>query len=384
MLKKPQDDQGSADKREFKEIAHCGGKYCVEIRTSEDGRQVGSFGARGFAGALFAIYALPEGVSVAMVQMGGIGDPWNPPPHPSCYPVFIASDSEGLFGHQCYKCEGYWRSTGPPSRWLMTCPYCGHQAESHQFLTQGQVAYVEAFCNMVSEALRACECGSHVIDMDEISRSVLQGKSLPNFYYAGESQQNRFSCEACRAKIDILGRYGYCSRCGTHNGLQELREELNRLRLASESRMFYETAVKNAVGAFDSFARQIAKQLALRVPMTLRRRRDWERKLFHDIRSRANDLSAVFDIDLFRHLSKSEEDHAVLLFHRRHVYEHNGGEADEKYIRDSGDTSVRVKQALRESENSLRKAIELISCMGENLHYGFHAIFPGVGKALSA
>src|SRR5690348_17991901 len=33
------------------------------------------------------------------------------------------------------------------------------------------------------------------------------------------------------------------------------------------------------------------------------------------------------------------------MFHRRHVYEHKGGEADAKYIQDSGDTEVRPKRS---------------------------------------
>jgi hypothetical protein len=64
------------------------------------------------------------------------------------------------------------------------------------------------------------------------------------------------------------------------------------------------------------------------------------------------------------------------MFHRRHVYEHNGGEADEKYIADSGDASVRPKQALRETQESANRIVSIILRMCENLHAGFHEIFP--------
>ncbi len=66
---------------------------------------------------------------------------------------------------------------------------------------------------------------------------------------------------------------------------------------------------------------------------------------------------------------------AERLFHRRHVYEHKGGEADEKYIADSGE-QVRVKQALRESQQSAHRLASLVVRMAENLHAGFHEIFP--------
>jgi hypothetical protein len=44
-------------------------------------------------------------------------------------------------------------------------------------------------------------------------------------------------------------------------------------------------------------------------------------------------------------MTEAEIAAATRFFQRRHVYEHNGGEVDEKYLGDSGDTSVRLKQA---------------------------------------
>ncbi|OTP74276.1 hypothetical protein [Caballeronia sordidicola] len=37
-------------------------------------------------------------------------------------------------------------------------------------------------------------------------------------------------------------------------------------------------------------------------------------------------------------------------FHRRHVYEHNGGEVDERYLKESGDTTVWLKQHIHETQ----------------------------------
>jgi len=62
--------------------------------------------------------------------------------------------------------------------------------------------------------------------------------------------------------------------------------------------------------------------------------------------------------------------------HRRHVYEHLGGEADEKYIADSGDTSVRPKQVLHESQESAHRLVNVVVKMARRLHAGFHEIFP--------
>jgi hypothetical protein len=365
---------------EFREIGHCGGKYWVDVRTDEDGRRRASFGASGFRGKIFGVYALPEGVSVGIIQMGGIGDPWNKPPHPSCYPVFLGSDSQGLFGRQCYQCDGYWRSKGPPSRWHMTCPYCGHHAEAHQFLTQGQAAYVEGFCNMVSDALRANDDGRHYVDMVAIADATIENATLPPFYYVEESQQNQFSCAACGHTNDILGRYGYCSHCGTHDGLREFEADLDDLRSRNALIGYCEANARDAVAAFDGYARHIAKQLSRRVPMTQRRRVEWERKLFHNLKLRAAEFKSVFDIDILQKIRPEDIEFAIRMFHRRHVYEHNGGEVDQKYIDDSGDASVGVKQRLRESADSSLRAIDVIRQLGKNLHQGFHSILPPIAE----
>src|SRR3982074_2015870 len=79
--------------------------------------------------ALYAIYALPQGIPVADLPMGGIGAPWPAPPVPGCIPVFIASDSEGKFGFQCERCEQYWRARGG----VAICPYCGVRGDRHNF-----------------------------------------------------------------------------------------------------------------------------------------------------------------------------------------------------------------------------------------------------------
>jgi hypothetical protein len=207
----------------------------------------------------------------------------------------------------------------------MTCPYCGLRADTHVFLTEGQLKYIEAFCELVERAVQSANDGEHVIDMDQVVDAVGKGGVKPKFYYAEESQQNKYKCLACDESNDILGRYGYCSSCGTHNGLRE---------------------------------------------------KEWERKLFHNLQPCAEALSAVFDINTFKNLRQEDIDFAILMFHRRHVYEHNGGEVDEKYIRDSGDTSVRVKQVIRETREAAVRIADVVLQIGRNIHEGFHSIFP--------
>jgi hypothetical protein len=94
--------------------------------------------------------------------------------------------------------------------------------ETHQFLTPGQQRFVEAVCELTMKAVNADTDGEHLIDMDQIADQVAKTNERPSFYYTEETQQNHYTCTACGGADDILGRYGYCSCCGTRNDLQEL------------------------------------------------------------------------------------------------------------------------------------------------------------------
>lgn len=365
--------------KEFQEIGHCGGQFTVTIKTDENNRRGIAFGfrhSRPTPAGLFAVYAIPQGVPVGTLQLGGIGEPWNPAPLPDCLPIFIGSDSLGMYGHQCPNCKGYWRSKGAPSRWLMTCAYCGLRAECHSFLTEGQRKYTSACVDLALKAMESDHDGEHVIDMDQVADAVGKEGPKTEFYYAEETQQNLYNCSACNDVNDILGRYGYCSTCGTNNGLGELEREALHIKEKINAGQEYEACVKDAVSSFDSYARQIAKQLATRIPMTPNRRKEWEAKLFHNLKWRVEELKTVFDINLFEGISQDDIDFTTLMFYRRHVYEHNGGEADERYLKQSGDTSVRLKQVIREKRESALRISDLVVNIARNLHTGFHKIFP--------
>ncbi len=159
-------------------------------------------------------------------------------------------------------------------------------------------------------------------------------------------------------------------------------EEIRELQESVKANLKYEQCVQNAVSIFDSYARQIAKQLSRRIPMTTARKRYWERRLFHNLKNSENELREVFDIRLFKGLNSEEIIFVSLMFHRRHVYEHNGGEVDEKYIQDSGDMTVRHKQTITETLDSAQRTTELVQKIAENMHNGFHLIFPPIEKPI--
>jgi len=366
------------------EIGHSGGRITFHIATDPQGQrgyQVGFSGNRPVPVVLIAVYALPQGIPVGAIQLGGIGQPWNPPQFPGCFPVFIASDSQGKFGHTCPRCKGYWRS-GP---WPNICPYCGLEAEGFEFMSGAQHRCVQHYCRVLADALDSKADGDVIIDMDFVADAVGKEGEKPAFYVSEQSQQHKFTCEACEEFNDILGRFGYCSLCGTRADLVDFEgTTIPTIRTRLNGGSLPEDCVRDAVASFDSYVSQIAKQLVALVPLTDRRKKRLTTQRFHSLQEVRDVLRDWFDIDVCAGMKDDEFRATVRMFYRRHLYEHNGGEVDQKYLDDSGDATVRLKQRIHETQQDAHSLMNSLVRMARNIHASFHELVPPKPEPIKA
>jgi hypothetical protein len=250
------------------------------------------------------------------------------------------------------------------------------RGKAFQFLTQAHFAYVRHYARTLLDGMGATAPGQSnqvTIDMD----AIVDGAGdipKPEFYYPGTSQQTRFKCVRCQVNNDIRGRYGFCSGCGWRNNLADLqgqikiiREEINTDRLTAAE------AVKKIVSVFDACCRDWAAQLAT-VPMRARRRKELLETLFHRIDA-ADVLRRTFDIDFHRGMDEDLK-FLQMMFHRRHVFEHEGGVATLRYLNESGDNSIAEGTLIRESRENAHRLAGCIVRMATNFETGFHEIFP--------
>ena len=367
---------------EFKEIGHAGGKITFSIKTNAEGQrsyQIEFRSSRPVPHVLFGIYALPQGVPVEVFHIGGMGQPSNPAPPLGCFQVFVSSDSQGKFGHLCPHCDGYWRSGPMPQ----VCPYCAATGQVSKFLSEAQRQYIRHYCEVLSEALESKDDGDFVIDMDKVADAAGKEYEKPSFYVSEESQQRKFTCGACGEFNDILGRFGYCSVCGTRNDLAEFEGQiLPSIRVRINTGTAPEDCVRDAVASFDSFMAQFAKQLAARVPLTERRKNRLLKQRFHNLEEIQATFKDWFDIDVCAGMKDDEYRFVKLMFHRRHVYEHNAGEVDQRYLDDSGDTDVRLKQHIHETQETVHNLLSSLVKMARNINGMFHELFPPISEPI--
>jgi hypothetical protein len=109
--------------------------------------------------------------------------------------------------------------------------------------------------------------------------------------------------------------------------------------------------------------------------MTPRRFNRLTKNSFHEIDEIRDTFKDWFDIDICAGIWEAEIAQVKLMFYRRHLYEHNGGEVDQKYLDKSGDTTVRLKQVIRETQQGAHGLLGSLLKMVRNLHVGFHVLF---------
>ena len=83
-------------------------------------------------------------------------------------------------------------------------------------------------------------------------------------------------------------------------------------------------------------------------------------------------------------MKQDECSFVTLMFHRRHVHEHNGGEVDQKYLDDSRDTTVRLKQRIYETKEGAHSLLASLVKMARNIHGTFHELFPPITAPIKA
>lgn len=362
---------------EFQEIAHTGGKLTfTRGAINLDGRPSYSVRyehCRANECRLVALWVSIDGTPICMSPMRGLGEPADSPPTPDSIQVLLASDRTGCFGHHCPRCRGYWRSNSLAS----VCTYCGLHADGVVFLSVAQRNFVAHVAYLFNEFIDDLTRESVLIDLDAVAEAIGSAVEKPLFYAADVSQQNKFTCKACGEFNDILGRFGYCSSCGTRNDLDEFCDrDVSRIRERLNSDESPEKCLQEGVSAFDSLASKYARQLAALIPMTKRRRDRLEQQSFHDLDEVVNTFSRWFDIDMRHGIRDADFQKITLMFLRRNVYEHNGGEVTQAYLDKSSDNTVRLKQHIREERSEVHELLGNLVKLAMNLHDGFHAIFP--------
>ncbi|MEU1163333.1 hypothetical protein ABZ372_22745 [Streptomyces sp. NPDC005921] len=304
--------------------------------------------------------------------------------------VSLPLDEDGYLGRQCPQCSLSFRMNGEDYKTLpddtdLWCVYCGHQTHHSLFVTTQQQARMMRV---------AADIGTQIVNqsMGKIFGRMARGRSSRDGFSISVSvsykekpfyprplpgiDEERLArvrtCADCDTRYAVFGEHRYCPKCGripaTAVALDALQADTARLdalnavpaevkAMLREQGVFTRSwvdTIENVVGVVEALASTVFKTAVTDAPARLRgkgnvfQRLDGMADLFVD--AGYEDLRVLLGPAVWRRLTEA--------WAARHLYTHNDGVIDEKYLRTVPSSTAQPGQRLIITEGDCYHAIE--------------------------
>lgn len=298
--------------------------------------------------------------------------------------VEIPQDGDGHIGRQCPSCRQMFRIEADdfkslPEDTRLFCVYCGHRDETSAFLTDQQRARVEQVAIDAARELIENTLGTAFRDLARSNRSndfvKVSYRSTPFFPQPlpgidEETLVRERRCPTCNLRYAVFGDHRFCPVSGPHTPLvvaqDALAAETAKLDLLStmpdETKAslreqgvidrIYADVLSNVVGTVETLAKDTFNA---RVPDPETHTRG-KGNIFQRLDRTADLYDNQMSIDL-RTAPGVEWSELLRLWAVRHVYIHNGGLVDDRYLKALPTSPLRLGQRVLVPVSDARKAI---------------------------
>lgn len=245
---------------------------------------------------------------------------------------------DGFVGRECNNvdCKRYFKIHKTSFQDNMYCPYCGKVFNKNELWTTDQLNYVKEHAVEESKA--------YIIgEIDKVFKNAFDnvGNSNSNDFFnisvtyesVGPYQKKlipppvekkvdiEIECLKCNAKFQIYGIFGYCPCCKYDNIMiydTNISIILSDINKAEDKNRALRHAYNDLVATFEDFCKK---------------KNQSEKKYnFQNLESSREFFLKTNNKDIFTDISKEDMLMIKRLFQKRHVYQHNKGRIDEKYI----------------------------------------------------
>ncbi len=235
---------------------------------------------------------------------------------------------DGFFGRECNNssCKRYFKIHQDFLKDDIYCPYCGELFSKNELWTEDQLNFAKA---KVIEEGTALLMGK----MDEIFKDAFKNTKNVTYKSSGPYKKKyiippvekkmdvEIQCSNCLAKFQVYGTFGYCPCCKYDNiliydtNITIILEEINS---SSDKKRALRYAYNDLVSTFEDFCKK--------------RKTTGRTYNFQNLDSATQFFKTVYSKNLFENISISETEIIKRFFQKRHVYQHNHGIIDQKYI----------------------------------------------------
>lgn len=298
--------------------------------------------------------------------------------------VTIPPDDEGLIGRECPspECGGYFKVqpgtglTGPGLH--CHCPYCGHEADSGNFLTRAQLEYAKSVVmRKVTDALlrdlKSMEFNHRPSGGFGIGISMkVSGQPTSIRNYREKKLETEVVCDKCTLRYTIYGVFGFCPDCAVHNSLQILNKNLElvvKLLAVAETQEpqvaqhLIENALEDCVSAFDAFARETCRVFASKA---VKPEKAAEIR-FQNIVAARDRVKEQFSVDFAGTAAPLDWGHILRAFQKRHLLAHKMGVIDEDYLSATREPPSLLGRKISIAASEVRDLVAKIQLLGGEL-----------------
>ncbi|MEU6553662.1 hypothetical protein ABZ915_25790 [Streptomyces sp. NPDC046915] len=308
--------------------------------------------------------------------------------------VSVPSDDNGFFGRQCPECSLVFRMDvqqyeALPDSLALWCVYCGHHAEHSEFMTEQQRDRImraagDFAMQMVSQELDKMFGGlARTSRGGSISFSYRSQPFYPRPLPGIDEEQlvRVRTCAGCQNNYAVFGEHRYCPVCGqlpaasvAFDALQADTARLDALEalptdakaLLREQGVFtrnWVDTVENVVGVVEALASSLFRAAVPNAASLL----NGKGAIFQRLDHMADLIVTAGFPDLRTTLGSQTWQRLLETWAARHVFTHNDGIVDEKYLIKVPGSSAQIGQRLVLTETMCRSALDDAKALCETL-----------------
>ncbi len=241
---------------------------------------------------------------------------------------------DSFLGRECNnpECKRYFKIHIDHFKDEMFCPYCGVLFDKEQLWTQEQLDYAkkhvieEGTAYVVNELDKIFK---HAFKKNSSNRSGFSVTYKSNGPYkkkhisspSERDTDTELECVTCHSKFQIIGLFGYCPCCHEDNIIvydTNIKILLDEIKSSSNQEKSLRHAYNDLVSTFENYCKN--------------KNTTGKRHNFQNLDIAKNFFMNNYRKELFNGITPGELETIKRFFQKRHVYQHNKGYIDQKYI----------------------------------------------------